>query len=50
MTRAEVESELRKMKNNCIYKATGPDEIPVEAWRALGGEGVDLLWDLMIKI
>ena len=27
-----------------------PDEIPVEAWRALGGEGVDLLWDLMIKI
>ena len=47
VTRAEVESALRKMKNN---KATGPDEIPVEAWRALGGEGVDLLWDLMIKI
>ena len=22
----------------------------MEAWRALGGEGVDLLWDLMIKI
>ena len=35
------------MKKN---KATGPDEIPVEAWRVLGGEGVDLLWDLMIKI
>ena len=34
------------LKNN---KATGPDEIPVEA-RALGGEGVDLLWDLMVKI
>ena len=47
VTGAEVESALRKMKNN---KATGPDEIPVEAWRALGGEGVDLLWDLMIKI
>ena len=47
VTRAEVESALRKMKNN---KATGPDEIPVEAWRALGGEGVDLLWDVMIKI
>ena len=47
VTRAEVEIALRKMKNN---NATGPDEIPVEAWRALGGEGVDLLWDLMIKI
>ena len=38
--RAEVESALKKMKRN---KATGPDEIPVEAWRVLGGEGVDLL-------
>ena len=47
VTSAEVESALKKMKNN---KATGPDEIPVEAWRALGGEGVDLLWDLMVKI
>ena len=47
VTRVEVESALRKMKNN---KATGPDEIPVEAWRALGEEGLDLLWDLMIKI
>ena len=28
VTRAEVESALKKMKNN---KATGPDEIPVEA-------------------
>ena len=41
VTRAEVESALKKMKKN---KATGPDEIPVEAWRVLGGEGVDLLW------
>ena len=47
VTRVEVESALRKMKNN---KATGADEIPVEAWRALGGEVVYLLWDLMIKI
>ena len=47
VTRAEVESALKKMKNN---KAKGPDEIPVEAWRALEGEGVDLLWDLIIKI
>ena len=47
VTRVGIESALKKMKNN---KATGPDKIPVEAWRALGGEGVDLLWDLMIKI
>ena len=47
VTRVEVESALKKMKNN---KATGADEIQVEAWRALGGEGVDLLWDLMIRI
>ena len=47
VTRVEVESAFRKMKNS---KATGPDEIPVKAWRALGGKGVDLLWDLMIKI
>ena len=33
VTRAEVESALKKMKKN---KATEPDEIPVEAWRALG--------------
>ena len=47
VTRAEVESALKKMKKN---KATGPDEIPVKAWRVLGGEVVDLLWDLMIQI
>ena len=35
--RAEVESALKKMKNN---KATWPDEIPVEAWRALGNGGL----------
>ena len=40
VTRVEVESALKKIKSN---KATGPDEIPVESWRALGGEGVDLL-------
>ena len=45
VTRAEVESALKKIKNN---KATGPYEIPVERWRVLGGEGVDLLLDLMI--
>lgn len=43
----EEGGDLKRMKNN---KTTGPDEIPVEAWRALGERGVDLLWDLMCKI
>ena len=30
---------LTRMKN----KTTGPDEIPVETWRALGEVGVDML-------
>ncbi|XP_063601122.1 uncharacterized protein LOC134777215 [Penaeus indicus] len=35
------------MKN---AKATGPDEVPAEAWKSLGDDGVDLLWDLFSKI
>ncbi|MEL7196585.1 MAG: reverse transcriptase family protein, partial [Bacteroidota bacterium] len=31
-------------------KAAGPDLIPAEAWKALGEEGVDILYDLMVKI
>ena len=38
---------LAKMKNG---KAVGPDGIPAEAWKALGEEGIDLLWDLFEKI
>ncbi|GKB72776.1 hypothetical protein Tco_0934188 [Tanacetum coccineum] len=34
---AEVNETLRKIGRN---KAVGPDEIPIEAWRCLGGEGV----------
>ncbi|GJY38489.1 retrovirus-related pol polyprotein LINE-1 [Tanacetum coccineum] len=33
----EVKEALRKMGRN---NAMGPDEIPIEAWRCLGGEGV----------
>ncbi|XP_071687879.1 uncharacterized protein [Rutidosis leptorrhynchoides] len=33
----EVRSALRKMGRN---KAAGPDQIPVEAWRCLGDDGV----------
>ena len=47
ISRLEVEKALKKMKNS---KATGPDNIPVEAWKGLGEEGIDLLWDLMKKV
>ena len=47
VTRAEVEKALRKMKNG---KSPGPDEIPVEAWKGLGREGIDKLTKLMQKI
>ncbi|GKD94468.1 hypothetical protein Tco_1374305, partial [Tanacetum coccineum] len=30
-------------------KAVGPDEIPIEAWRCLGGEGVRWLTTLFNK-
>ena len=46
-SRAEVVQALGKMKNG---KAAGPDLIPAEAWKALGEEGVDILYDLMVKI
>ena len=36
----EVRTELRKMKTG---KAQGPDDIPVEAWIALGNKGVEFL-------
>ena len=31
-------------------KAMGPDGIPVEVWKCMGEEGVDMLWDLLQKI
>ena len=45
--RREVKRALKKMKNG---KAIGPDGIPVEVWKSLGEEGIDLLWDLAKKI
>ena len=47
ITREEVVKAIRKMKNG---KATGPDNIPVEVWKSLGEEGIDMLWDPMKKI
>ncbi|GKC88561.1 craniofacial development protein 2, partial [Tanacetum coccineum] len=42
----EVKEALRKMGRN---KAVGRDEIPIEAWRCLGGEGVRWLTILFNK-
>ncbi|XP_068242331.1 uncharacterized protein [Palaemon carinicauda] len=47
VTRREVEQAVKKMKNS---KAAGPDNIPVEVWKSLGEEGIDILWNLMQRI
>lgn len=47
ITRVEVEKALKKMKSG---KAIGPDGIPAEAWKSLGPEGIDVVWDLMQKV
>ena len=47
VTRQEVEMALKKMKDG---KAIGPDGIPVEVWKALGREGVDMLHQLIREI
>ena len=47
INREEVEVALKGMKHG---KAMGPDGIPVEVWKSLGEEGVDMLLDLLQKI
>ena len=44
ISRNEVKVAISRMKNG---KATGMDGIPVEVWKCLGEEGIDMLWDLM---
>ncbi|XP_068226393.1 uncharacterized protein [Palaemon carinicauda] len=44
VTRREVEQAVKKMKNNI---AARPDNIPVEVWKSLREEGIDILWYLM---
>ena len=47
VTRQEVERALKKMTNG---KSIGPDGIPVEVWKVLEGEGVDILHQLIKEI
>ena len=47
ISREEVKVALAKTKNG---KAMGKDGIPVEAWKGLGEEGIDMLWELMQRI
>ena len=44
ISRNEVKVAISRMKNG---NATGMDMIPVEMWKCLGEEGIDMLWDLM---
>ena len=43
----EVRDAMRKMENN---KAVGPDNIPIEAWKCLGREGIEWLTKLYGKV
>ena len=47
ISREDVKRALDKMKKG---KAVGPDGTPVEVWKCLGLEGIDILWDLMCKM
>nr|XP_043639668.1 uncharacterized protein LOC122610773 [Erigeron canadensis] len=47
ISQEEVRLALEKMGRN---KATGPDQIPIEAWRCLGDMGISLLTSLFNKI
>ena len=44
---AEVHVAIKKMKNG---KATGPDDIPAEAWKLLGFRGISILTDMFNRI
>lgn len=47
ITKGEVKEALRRMKSG---KVAGPDGIPVEVWKTLGEEGIEVLWELMKRI
>ncbi|KAI5746693.1 hypothetical protein M8J77_006372 [Diaphorina citri] len=45
--KSEVWEALKAMKNG---KATGPDNIPIEVWKSLGADGLDLLLPLLNQV
>ena len=47
ITKREVEEALKKVR---VGKAAGPDEVPTEVWRLLGGVGVGFLTRLFNRI
>lgn len=47
ITREEVVEAIKKMKGG---KSTEVGQIPVQVWKSLGEQGVNLLWNLMKKI
>ncbi|XP_063586992.1 uncharacterized protein LOC134764337 [Penaeus indicus] len=47
ITEDEVKRALKKMKSG---KAVGPDNLPIEVWKCLGGEGITFLCETLNKI
>ena len=47
ITKDEVKAAMKRMKHG---KAVGPDDIPIEAWKALGDIGVNFLTQLFNQI
>nr|GEU82773.1 hypothetical protein [Tanacetum cinerariifolium] len=47
ISQTEVRTAVQKMGRN---KAVGPDQIPIEAWRSLGAEGINWLTSFFNKI
>ena len=45
VSREEVKNALRRMKKG---KAVGPDELPVEVWKCMGGDG-DKVFDQTVQ-
>ena len=43
ISKDEIKDAMRKMPNG---KAEGPDQIPMEVWKYLGGEGLEWLTEL----
>ena len=43
----EVKTAMKKMKRG---KAIGTDNIPIEAWRVIGGKGIEILTDVFRQV